>query len=242
MAEYRLEELATQSGISTRNIRAYRERGLLDPPRRVGRSALYDDHHLAQLRTINELLRKGFTSAHIAEFLASTREGHDLAGILGLQQAIFGPPRHPAAVEADVDRDGDEARRLLEYGLVEDVGGRLMLVNPTIAEIVGRAPDQLPYLQTILRVSDGVSSLLDDLATAVVHALEESLTARFGPNYLPVPDDVEELRKLITDYRAIGRRVVTDQLEDALQRVLVNAVSEYTAGLVIRGHREHGDS
>ena len=53
MAEYRLEDLAAVSGVSARNIRAYRERGLLDPPRRVGRSALYDDYHLSQLNTIS---------------------------------------------------------------------------------------------------------------------------------------------------------------------------------------------
>ena len=41
LAEYRLEELARVSGVSVRNIRAYRERGLLDPPRRDGRAALY---------------------------------------------------------------------------------------------------------------------------------------------------------------------------------------------------------
>ncbi|TFW32217.1 MerR family transcriptional regulator, partial [Pseudomonas fluorescens] len=50
LAEYRLDELAQLSGVNARNIRAYRERGLLDPPRRVGRSAYYDDAHVAQLR------------------------------------------------------------------------------------------------------------------------------------------------------------------------------------------------
>ena len=90
LAEYRLDDLARISGVSSRNIRAYRERGLLDPPRRQGRSAFYDDYHLSQLHTINQLLRKGFNSAHIAEFFARMREGHDLAAILGVQQAILG--------------------------------------------------------------------------------------------------------------------------------------------------------
>ena len=55
-----------------------------------GRSAFYDDYHLSQLKTINQLLRKGFNCAHIAEFFARMREGHDLAAILGVQQAILG--------------------------------------------------------------------------------------------------------------------------------------------------------
>jgi DNA-binding transcriptional MerR regulator len=215
VAEYRLDELSALSGVSVRNIRAYRERGLLDAPRREGRRAFYNDRHLAQLRAVNELLRKGYTSAHIAEFLDGTRQGRDLADVLGLQQAIFAPPPRAAAV--DVNPDGDEARRLLQYGLAEVIDGELVLVNPNIAEIVGRVSEQLPYVQAMLLVSDGIAGLLDELASAVVEALEQSLLAGFGPNYAPEPAALAELRRTVADYRAIAHYVVADQLEDALQ-------------------------
>lgn len=220
MHEYRLGELSEHSGVSVRNIRAYRERGLLDPPRREGRSAYYDDRHLSQLTTINELLRKGYTSAHIAEFLASTREGHDLAGILGLQRAVFGPPGQGASVAVDIDPAGDEAKRLVDHGLAEVVDGRLTLVDPNIAEVVGGTDEQLRYVQTILRVADGAAGLLDELAKSVVESLEESLPVLAGQDRVPPPDDEGELRRLATDYQALGRRVVADRLEDALQRHL----------------------
>jgi MerR HTH family regulatory protein len=58
-----LDDLGRISGDNSRNIRAYRERGLLDPPRRHGRTAFYDDYHLSQLNTISQLLRKWFNSA-----------------------------------------------------------------------------------------------------------------------------------------------------------------------------------
>lgn len=235
MSEYRLDELSTLSGVSIRNIRAYRERGLLDSPRRMGRSAFYDDRHVSQLKTINELLRKGFTSAHISEFLDGVRDGRDLAGILGLQQAVFGPARRGAAVPVGVDPEGDEARRLQEHGLAEFVEGELTLLNPKIAEVVERADDQLAYVHTILRVSDGIADLLDEVAAAVVHALEDSAVARFGPDYVPRPEDVVELRRMVTDYRALGRRVVADQLDDALERNLVNAVSDCTTDVALGG-------
>jgi DNA-binding transcriptional MerR regulator len=90
LAEYRLSEIAQASGVSARNIRAYRERGLLDPPRREGRSAFYGDRHLDQLTVISDLLRRGFHCAHIAEFFATVRDGVDLADHLGLRAAIFG--------------------------------------------------------------------------------------------------------------------------------------------------------
>jgi len=105
LAEYRLDDLARISGVSARNIRAYRERGLLDPPRRIGRSAYYDDYHLSQLKTINQLLRRGFNSAHIAEFFASMRQGADLTDILGIQQAVLGPPTDEGVAGSVVPSD-----------------------------------------------------------------------------------------------------------------------------------------
>ena len=241
MAEYRLSELAVRSGVSPRNIRAYRERGLLDPPRREGRSALYDDRHLAQLKTIDELLRRGFTSVHIADFFTGMRRGQDLADILGLQQAIFGGARPADAVVVHIDPTGDDASRLLTNGLAENVDGEV-LVNPRLAEIVGRAADPPDYVRVMLRVSDGITNTLDDVARSMVRALEDSVIARFGPDYVPRPEDVAELRRILTDYRALGSRVVADQLDATLARHLVDAVAWYPTDAVLGGDGEPADS
>jgi DNA-binding transcriptional MerR regulator len=236
LPEYRLDELSAHSGVTVRNIRAYRERGLLDPPRRQGRSAYYDERHLAQLATINELLRKGFTSAHIAEFLDSTRQGHDLADVLGLQQAIFGEPRDAVAA-VDIDPDGAEARRLLEHGLANVVDGRVRLINPTVAEIVGRATDQLPYVQAILGVADRITRQLDELATAVVEALEESAFGGFGRDDEPGAGDAVELGRFLDDYGNVGRGIVADKFGAALQHRLVAAVSDRASDVALDGCR-----
>jgi DNA-binding transcriptional MerR regulator len=65
-----IEQLAAQSGMSVRNIRAHQARGLLSPPdvrRRVG---YYGDEHVAQLRLIRELQEDGFNLAGIKRLLA----------------------------------------------------------------------------------------------------------------------------------------------------------------------------
>jgi DNA-binding transcriptional MerR regulator len=216
LAEYRLNELSALSGVSSRNIRAYRERGLLDPPRREGRSAVYNDQHLSELRTINELLGRGFTSAHIAEFFASIRQGHDLADDLGLHEAIFGEHRPTVAVAVDIDPDGDDARRLVGYGLAEVVDGEL-------------------------RLPDVISGVGEELVAAVVRALEASLAARFGQNHVVRPEDMIELRQVSVAYRALVRRVVADQIEAVLQRQIASAVSEYTTDTVIGGRWDPKD-
>lgn len=252
LAEYRLNELARASGVSARNIRAYRERGLLDPPRREGRSAYYDDFHLAQLETIDQLLRKGFTSAHIGEFFASMRAGHDLADLLGLQRAVLGPrPEHEAEAESpdsaaqasetvavDLDPDGDEARRLCEQGLAEIVDGAVVLVDHGIADIIARAPDRLRYVQTLLQIADSTREPVDELATAVVAALEHCVTSRFGPNFVPKPDETAELSQFVNDYRELASKVITNHLDTAVHERLVTAVSDYTAGILLSGRWE----
>ncbi|GAA2597921.1 MerR family transcriptional regulator [Streptomyces roseoviolaceus] len=82
--EYRMEELARLAGITVRTLRFYRERKLIPPPRREGRIAWYDDHHLARLRTITALLERGHTLSGIAELAEAFDHGRDVGDLLGV--------------------------------------------------------------------------------------------------------------------------------------------------------------
>jgi DNA-binding transcriptional MerR regulator len=72
---YRVEELAAAAGVSVELLRSYQTKGLIDPPRRDGRVALYDGRHLERLRTIRELKTKGYSLKAIAGLL--TRQHGD---------------------------------------------------------------------------------------------------------------------------------------------------------------------
>ncbi|MEF9904450.1 MerR family transcriptional regulator [Streptomyces sp. P9-A2] len=82
--EYRREELARLAGITVRTLRFYRERKLIPPPRREGRIAWYDDHHLARLNTITALLERGHTLNGIAELAEAFDHGRDVGELLGM--------------------------------------------------------------------------------------------------------------------------------------------------------------
>ena len=69
--EYRIDDLARLAGTTTRNIRVYRDRGLLHPPLRVGRIALFNDTHLVRLRLITSMLDRGYNIAHVHEMPVS---------------------------------------------------------------------------------------------------------------------------------------------------------------------------
>lgn len=199
MAEYRLDDLARLSGVSTRNIRAYRERGLLDPPRRVGRSAYYGDAHLAQLQTISQLLGRGYSSAHIAEFFHCLRTGQDLAEVLGIRRTALGRSEY----RLDVDPADDDAESLIELGLAEVVDGGVVLTDTALANVVAGTSDQRLYLHAIAELAKSTDAGVQRLAELTVATLTQIL----GP-------------RAVYDGRVLAQTVVSDRLARSLQRAL----------------------
>jgi DNA-binding transcriptional MerR regulator len=66
---YRVEELAASGGVSVDTIRYYQGLGLLPPPRRQGRVAVYEDSHVDRLGRIRQLAGSGFTLRQIGELV-----------------------------------------------------------------------------------------------------------------------------------------------------------------------------
>jgi DNA-binding transcriptional MerR regulator len=64
-----IEQLAAESGMSVRNIRAHQARGLLQPPEVRARVGYYGPEHLEQLRLIRELQEDGFNLGAIKRLL-----------------------------------------------------------------------------------------------------------------------------------------------------------------------------
>jgi DNA-binding transcriptional MerR regulator len=75
-AQFSLEELAARADMTVRNIRAYRTRGLLQPPLRNGRLTLYGPEHLVRLFQVRLLREAGVPLTMIAQ---SVRAGESLA-------------------------------------------------------------------------------------------------------------------------------------------------------------------
>src|SRR4051794_23494535 len=75
MPEYRIEELANVTGTTVRTLQSYRNRGLLPPPRREGRIALYSDVHVERLELIASLILRGYSLNAVAELLDGLGRG-----------------------------------------------------------------------------------------------------------------------------------------------------------------------
>ncbi|MER6343474.1 MerR family transcriptional regulator [Streptomyces sp. NPDC001595] len=179
-----MEELARLAGISVRTLRFYRERKLIPPPRREGRIAWYDDHHLARLRTISALLERGHTLNGIAELAEAFDHGRDVGDLLGLGAPTeetpvrltpeeladhFAGQATPENLAAAMDlgylgTDGEEivhiSRRLLE------VSSTLVREGIPLAEVLSAA-------QRVRTHADALADLFADLILR--HAAEDQL-------------------------------------------------------------------
>lgn len=70
--EFRVSGLAEATGIAVDTVRFYQSRGLIPPPRRRGRYAIYDESHLERIRRIRSLLEAGFSLTQIQQILTSS--------------------------------------------------------------------------------------------------------------------------------------------------------------------------
>ena len=93
--ELRVDELAERAGTSVDTIRYYQGRGLLPPPVRRGRIALYGQEHAERLDRIRTLQSQGLSLATIGRLLAGELDASDeplLAAVAGAGTGRAGAP------------------------------------------------------------------------------------------------------------------------------------------------------
>src|SRR5882757_10664047 len=138
--EYRIDDLARLAGTTTRNIRVYRDRGLLPPPLRVGRIALFNDTHLTRLRLITSMLDRGYNIAHVYEMLSAWEQGKDLGDMLGLESAIAGSwtteksKTMPLAEAQRLINDTKAFDRLVQLQVIHLDDGQATIARPKLVE------------------------------------------------------------------------------------------------------------
>lgn len=178
--EYRMEELASAAGITVRTLRFYRERGLIQPPRREGRIAWYDDHHLARLRTITGLLERGHTLNGIADLAATFDSGRDVAEVLGLGEPTEETPvRLTPEQLADYFEDEATPENLaaaLELGYLAVDGDEIVHISRSLLEASAELVREGVPLSVVLASGRRVREHADALADLFVRVLRAHTT------------------------------------------------------------------
>ncbi|MBM7172805.1 MerR family transcriptional regulator [Streptomyces sp. G44] len=205
-----MTELAAEAGITVRTVRFYRERGLIPPPRREGRIAWYDEHHLARLRTIAALLERGHTLNGIAELADAFEKGRDVGELLGLGEPTEEQPVRLTPEELADHFAGEVTPEnlvaALDLGYLGTDGDELVHISRRLLDASSTLVRKGVPLAAVLEAGERVRAHADALAELFVTVLRD---------HVPATADTD-----IDDLRPVAKAVVEAELSMALDRRL----------------------
>jgi DNA-binding transcriptional MerR regulator len=234
--EYRIDDLARLAGTTTRNIRVYRDRGLLPPPLRVGRIALFNDTHLTRLRLITSMLDRGYNIAHVREMLSAWEQGKNLGDVLGLETAIVGTwttEKPETMALADAERLVDDPRafeRLVALQVVRVDGARATVTRPKLIEAFNEIRGYGVELDKLIDLHEQIVPRVDEISDMLVRAGAEHVMDSIKPGQ-PLPPDAEiaELITMLVRFRTQAVATVTATLASSIEANIESLVSRILA-------------
>lgn len=237
--EFTIDELARAANTTVRNVRAYQDRGLLEPPEKRGRVGFYSEEHLSRLRLINHMLGKGYTLSNIQEMLQAIDKGYDLRELLGLTYAITSPwtdesPKNFNAVHLaslfGTTMSRAALAKSIEMGLLEPDGLRYFAPSPKIlyagAEM---AREGIPLVE-LLGLIESLRKHLEEFCDQAVSLFVGSLD-QYGDG-LPPKEELPRLSQMIWKIRPLAMKAIESEVSRALQKSASRFVDERIIGVL----------
>ncbi|MFV2197671.1 MerR family transcriptional regulator [Nocardiopsis sp. LOL_012] len=240
MAEYRIDELARRADTTVRNVRVYQDRGLLAPPRRRGRVGIYSEAHLARLRLIGQLLRRGYTFANIGEMFRVWERGGDLSDILGFESAIgdawsdeiadyvtladlrgmFGTGVTPRTI-----------KRAVDLGVLERDGLRFRVPSPRLLSAGAELVAMGISVDAVLDIAENLRDKVGHVAEHMVRLVAEHILERYAPQTLvrSGSEEVTEIAGVIRRVRPLAQQAVDAVLAQAMAENINDVMGEHFA-------------
>lgn len=237
--EYRIDELAQLAGTTTRNIRVYRDRGLLHPPLRVGRIALFNDTHLTRLRLITSLLDRGYNIAHVHEMLSAWEQGKGVGELLGLESAIAGswatekPERMSLAEARRLIDDDPGFDRMVGLGVIKLEDEEAIVVRPKLIEAFNEIRQYGVATDKLIGLHERIAPLVDQISGLLVQAGIEEALHRINPGAALPPDtEIAELLTMLVRFRTQAVSAVSSTLAFSIETTIESAVGQILADLI----------
>ncbi|MDQ4091820.1 MAG: MerR family transcriptional regulator [Actinomycetota bacterium] len=229
-----IDQLARESGVTSRNIRAYQTRGLLPSPRMEGRVGYYDDAHLARLKYIAGLQERGFSLAAIQALLDAWDEGRGLNEVLGFEEALTAPwsdetpervsvewllERFPEAVD-----DLGLVQRAVTLGLLREVDGGFEAPSPRLVKIGAELVAAGVPLAAVLDEYERLVADADRIAERFVALFESNVWERFVEAGMP-PERLGEVTEALQRARPTALAAMDAALAHAMERAVAASAS-----------------
>lgn len=232
-----IDELARETGMTVRNLRAHQSRGLLSPPEVRGRTGYYGPQHVARVELIRELQTEGFNLEAIRKLLESAGGSSD--EVLRFTRAVREPfeaePSEIVTLEELAAQFGPNQPELLEraekLGILRPLGdGRYEQLSPRLARAgaelgtLGVSADQaLELVASIRRHADAVAQrFARTFIETVWKPFDEA--GRPEERWPEVREALERVRPLAADAMlAVFNLAMSDEAEKAFGRELERA-------------------
>jgi DNA-binding transcriptional MerR regulator len=233
-AELTIDELAASVQMTVRNVRAYAGRGLIPPPRLVGRTGYYGREHADRLRLVRGLLDRGYTLAAVERMLAGN-EGVPAAHALDLLETLRDPlgdeqPESVTTAElaamANVEHDPGFVDQLLELGLVERVGDEeLLLLKPYVVRAGAQAIALGLGRESVVALMPFLSERLRQIAEQFVGEVRSQMWAPFADAGMP-EDQWPEMLRTIEAILPVASQAVLAVFRNELHQAIDTAMGE----------------
>jgi DNA-binding transcriptional MerR regulator len=235
--ELTVDELAARVGMTVRNVRAYAARGLLPPPRMVGRTGYYGREHVARLLLVREMLADGFSLTMIERTVASAPAAASPA-TLALHRALLAPwlPPEPEeitaaelAARAGVPQDDALIDQLVDLGVLSRLrDGRLRVLDPPLLAAglqvvaLGIPPADL------IAAQDRVNALVREIARTYVQLYVRTGWGKFVDAGAP-QEQIDEVRTTVQQLQPAAAQALLasfrTEMAAAVQAALADELS-----------------
>lgn len=237
LADLTIDELARESGMTARNIRAHQSRGLLPPPLVRSRTGFYGPEHIARIKLIQDMQGQGFNLKAI-ERLLELGAGDGSRQALEFERALlrpFGSEQAEAITDVELTEtfgrplDRKMVAKAERMGVLRSVGdGTWEVPSPTLLRAARELTELGIPLDHALAVGESITEHTTAIAREFVQLFVRDVLEplRSGDevgegDLVLAGQTVERLRPLATD--AVGAsfaQVMTQEVERQLERRL----------------------
>jgi DNA-binding transcriptional MerR regulator len=234
--ELTIEQLAAESGMSVRNIRAHQARGLLAPPDVRMRVGYYGPEHVAQLRLIRELQDDGFNLSGIKRLLEDTQGTAER--LLRFKQTLAAPTgaeRAETVTLAELAKrfkvSSREAAEVMEraqrLGVLVPVGAdKFEVPSPSLLAVAEEVVARGISLRSALSILEEIERHCDSVSRAFVKLFLRDVWKPFQRADMPperwpeIEEAVERLRPIAAEaLMTIFQQRLGGQIEDAFMEI-----------------------
>ncbi len=232
-ADLTIDELARESGMTVRNVRAHQSRGLLPPAEIRVRTGYYSQDHVARLRTIQDLQAEGFNLKAIERLIEASNGSSD--ALFEFRRALltsFGEEEPELATTEELEQrlggpfDPKTQKKAEKLGLIRPLGGdRYEIPSPTL---LGAGEELVSLgipLAHALAVAEQINRHSKAIAQAFVRLFVEDVVGddkeRSAEDWARLADALERLSPLANEaVRAGFQQTMSAAVEDQLEKML----------------------